>query len=214
MAAILEREGIDVTGVVSSTLPTISKTRIIGRTQQLLRLDIESRDLPPVAESERLAERARALVSKVHAVVLSDYAKGALTAVALPLCNRGSAGSEDSCARRSKVIGLQQVCGCDDDLSESRRARRGDGCACAPHGRTARRRSETHRSEQSRVSDRDHEREGNQCPAACFGGWQRDLPFTGAGARGLRCLRCRGYGDCYAHCMSRGRIARSRMQLN
>lgn len=83
LAAILERANVDTVGVVSSSLPTISKTRIVGRNQQLLRLDIESRDLPPAIEAQRLLERAAELATKVHAVILSDYAKGALTA---PLC--------------------------------------------------------------------------------------------------------------------------------
>jgi D-beta-D-heptose 7-phosphate kinase/D-beta-D-heptose 1-phosphate adenosyltransferase len=77
--AILDRAGVDTVGVVTSSLPTISKTRIVGRMQQLLRLDIESRDVPPTVEMERLIERATSLVDKVHAVVLSDYAKGALS---------------------------------------------------------------------------------------------------------------------------------------
>jgi D-beta-D-heptose 7-phosphate kinase/D-beta-D-heptose 1-phosphate adenosyltransferase len=79
LAAILERAGIDTVGVVSTSLPTISKTRIVGRTQQLLRLDIESRDTPPAVEAQRLHDRATELVAKVHAVILSDYAKGALS---------------------------------------------------------------------------------------------------------------------------------------
>jgi len=79
LAAILERAGIDTVGVVSTSLPTISKTRIVGRTQQLLRLDIESRDTPPAAEAQRLQNRATELVPKVHAVILSDYAKGSLS---------------------------------------------------------------------------------------------------------------------------------------
>jgi D-beta-D-heptose 7-phosphate kinase/D-beta-D-heptose 1-phosphate adenosyltransferase len=79
LAAILERAGIDTVGVVSSSLPTISKTRIVGRTQQLLRLDIESRDTVPPADAQRLQQRATDLVAKVHAVILSDYAKGALS---------------------------------------------------------------------------------------------------------------------------------------
>ena len=80
LAALLDRAGVDTVGVVSSSLPTISKTRIVGRMQQMLRLDIESRDLPPLIEAQRLQERAIGLVGKVHAVILSDYAKGALTA--------------------------------------------------------------------------------------------------------------------------------------
>ena len=65
--------------MVTGSLPTISKTRIVGRNQQLLRLDIESRDSAPAVEMQRLEERAVGLAGKVHAVILSDYAKGALT---------------------------------------------------------------------------------------------------------------------------------------
>jgi D-beta-D-heptose 7-phosphate kinase/D-beta-D-heptose 1-phosphate adenosyltransferase len=83
LAAILHTARINTAGVVTSTLPTISKTRIVGRTQQLLRLDIESREPYPQAESQNLTDRAVELTSKVHAVILSDYAKGALTQ---PLC--------------------------------------------------------------------------------------------------------------------------------
>ncbi len=79
LASILSRAGVDTVGVVSSSLPTISKTRIVGRTQQLLRLDIESRDTPPATEAIDLQQRATELVAKVHAVILSDYAKGALS---------------------------------------------------------------------------------------------------------------------------------------
>lgn len=80
LSGILQRAGIDTVGVIPSSLPTISKTRIVGRMQQLLRLDIESRDAPSAAEAQRLRERATDLVTKVHAVILSDYAKGALSA--------------------------------------------------------------------------------------------------------------------------------------
>jgi D-beta-D-heptose 7-phosphate kinase/D-beta-D-heptose 1-phosphate adenosyltransferase len=79
LAKLLELAGIDTLGIVTSSLPTISKTRIVARTQQMLRLDIESRDAYPAEESARLQARAVELVAKVHAVILSDYAKGALT---------------------------------------------------------------------------------------------------------------------------------------
>jgi len=80
LAAFLDKAGVDTTGVVTTSLPTISKTRILGRMQQLLRLDIESRERPSAEDQQHLQERVEQLVSKVHAVVLSDYAKGALTA--------------------------------------------------------------------------------------------------------------------------------------
>ncbi len=80
LEAALAEAKVDTVGVVTAALPTVSKTRIVGRTQQLLRLDIESRDQPAAEDRERLRERVAALVPKVHAVVLSDYAKGALSA--------------------------------------------------------------------------------------------------------------------------------------
>jgi D-beta-D-heptose 7-phosphate kinase/D-beta-D-heptose 1-phosphate adenosyltransferase len=79
LASIMQGAGIDTVCVVSSSLPTISKTRIVGRTQQLLRLNIESREKHPTIEAQRLLERATELAGKVHAVILSDYAKGALS---------------------------------------------------------------------------------------------------------------------------------------
>jgi D-beta-D-heptose 7-phosphate kinase/D-beta-D-heptose 1-phosphate adenosyltransferase len=76
LAAMLDAAKIDTLGVVTTTLPTISKTRIVGRQQQLLRLDIESKELHSAEDHEHLRERVEQLVGKVHAVVLSDYAKG------------------------------------------------------------------------------------------------------------------------------------------
>jgi len=79
LADMLELARIDTAGVVSSSLSTISKTRIVARTQQMLRLDIESRDAYPTEEHVRLKARAVELTAKVHAVILSDYAKGAMS---------------------------------------------------------------------------------------------------------------------------------------
>lgn len=76
---LLDAAGVDTVGVVTSTLPTTSKTRILARTQQMLRLDIETREEHSAEEAARLTERCVDLVPKVHAVVLSDYAKGALS---------------------------------------------------------------------------------------------------------------------------------------
>ena len=79
LSAILDAAKVDTLGVVTGSLPTVSKTRIVGRVQQLLRLDIESRDRPSAEDLAFLTDRVLALVEKVHAVILSDYAKGALT---------------------------------------------------------------------------------------------------------------------------------------
>ena len=79
LAAILERSAVDTLGVVSTALPTISKTRILGRNQQLLRLDIEGPGHPTAEDASRLLDRVSGLLDKVHAVILSDYAKGVLS---------------------------------------------------------------------------------------------------------------------------------------
>jgi D-beta-D-heptose 7-phosphate kinase/D-beta-D-heptose 1-phosphate adenosyltransferase len=79
LAAILDAANVNTLGVVTGSLPTISKTRIVGRVQQLLRLDIESLDDRPPVEDQRLLERATDLTAKMSAVILSDYAKGVLT---------------------------------------------------------------------------------------------------------------------------------------
>jgi D-beta-D-heptose 7-phosphate kinase/D-beta-D-heptose 1-phosphate adenosyltransferase len=80
LEAFLDAAKIDRSAVVTTELPTISKTRIVGRSQQLLRLDIESREKPGAADLRRLRELVEPMVGRVNAVVLSDYAKGALSA--------------------------------------------------------------------------------------------------------------------------------------
>ncbi len=79
LAKFLELAGVDTQGVVATALPTISKTRIVGRQQQLLRLDIESREKPSAADAAKLQSEMLRLVARVHAVVISDYAKGAVS---------------------------------------------------------------------------------------------------------------------------------------
>src|SRR5580692_1129507 len=47
LRALLAAAGVDFSGVITSCHPTISKTRIVSRNQQLLRLDVESPDPHP-----------------------------------------------------------------------------------------------------------------------------------------------------------------------
>ncbi len=79
LGRLLEAGGVDTVGVVTSALPTTSKTRILARAQQMLRLDIETREEHSADDVQRLTSRCVELVRKVHAIVLSDYAKGVLT---------------------------------------------------------------------------------------------------------------------------------------
>jgi D-beta-D-heptose 7-phosphate kinase/D-beta-D-heptose 1-phosphate adenosyltransferase len=80
LSAILTAAGVDASGMVVAGQPTISKTRIVSRHQQLLRLDVESSTPHTEAENQALLERSIALAGTTDAVILSDYDKGALSA--------------------------------------------------------------------------------------------------------------------------------------
>ncbi len=83
LRSLLAPAKVDLSGMVASCHPTISKTRVTARNQQLLRLDVESAEPRPAAEHQALLERGLELVRTADAVILSDYDKGALSA---PLC--------------------------------------------------------------------------------------------------------------------------------
>jgi D-beta-D-heptose 7-phosphate kinase/D-beta-D-heptose 1-phosphate adenosyltransferase len=79
LSALLTTAGVDASGMIVSGHSTISKTRIVSRNQQLLRLDVESAESHPSAEQQALLERSLQLVRTADGVILSDYDKGALT---------------------------------------------------------------------------------------------------------------------------------------
>ncbi|ADV82214.1 D-glycero-beta-D-manno-heptose-7-phosphate kinase [Terriglobus saanensis] len=79
MRLLRESRGVDCSCVVEGGRPTISKTRIVSRTQQMLRLDVESREAAAAEEIDELLQRVLVALDRVDAVILSDYAKGALT---------------------------------------------------------------------------------------------------------------------------------------
>jgi D-beta-D-heptose 7-phosphate kinase/D-beta-D-heptose 1-phosphate adenosyltransferase len=58
--------------------PTVSKTRIVARRQQMLRLDVEQVDGHSQKDRDALRESALKLAEAADAIVLSDYAKGVL----------------------------------------------------------------------------------------------------------------------------------------
>jgi D-beta-D-heptose 7-phosphate kinase/D-beta-D-heptose 1-phosphate adenosyltransferase len=84
LAAKLQALAIDPSGLFRDReRPTILKTRIIAGQQQVVRVDHE-KDHPLCAENgRRFQEACLAAIDKADAVLLSDYAKGALT---LELC--------------------------------------------------------------------------------------------------------------------------------
>jgi D-glycero-beta-D-manno-heptose-7-phosphate kinase len=79
LAALLEAENVTTLFHLDAQLPTTVKLRVIGRQQQLLRIDFET---PPSREvlEDKLGD-FESLVDTVDAVILSDYGKGGLTHV-------------------------------------------------------------------------------------------------------------------------------------
>jgi D-beta-D-heptose 7-phosphate kinase/D-beta-D-heptose 1-phosphate adenosyltransferase len=79
LAARLKSEGIVASLVVSEGFPTITKQRILGGRQQMLRVDSERLDARPQADYDSLVSAVLEHLPNSDAVILSDYAKGALT---------------------------------------------------------------------------------------------------------------------------------------
>jgi D-beta-D-heptose 7-phosphate kinase/D-beta-D-heptose 1-phosphate adenosyltransferase len=75
----LRSKGITPVFVSCAGFPTITKTRILGGQQQLLRLDSERLADHSPADYDRLIESVLSQLPGCHAVILSDYAKGVLT---------------------------------------------------------------------------------------------------------------------------------------
>ena len=79
LSACLRSNGIEPHFVVSAEFPTITKTRILGGQQQMLRLDFERLGARGQAAYEQLIKETLALLTGCDALVISDYAKGAIT---------------------------------------------------------------------------------------------------------------------------------------
>ena len=79
LAALLEKERVTTMFHKDPQLPTTVKLRVIGRQQQLLRIDFET---PPSREVlEDKLDDFESLVDDVDVIILSDYGKGGLTHV-------------------------------------------------------------------------------------------------------------------------------------
>ncbi len=85
LAGILKDQGINCAFATADDRPTITKTRVQSRGQQLIRLDEENAIAMP---GDSMREALRGALDGAGAVVLSDYGKGALDDVAamIALC--------------------------------------------------------------------------------------------------------------------------------
>jgi D-beta-D-heptose 7-phosphate kinase/D-beta-D-heptose 1-phosphate adenosyltransferase len=76
---LLKDLGVDPAGLVPVPgRPTTRKTRIIARSQQVVRFDRETFEPPPPAASRALLRAADAAIRRVHGVIVEDYGKGVL----------------------------------------------------------------------------------------------------------------------------------------
>ena len=90
LAAMLKKDGVRASLHKDRSVRTIQKLRVIGRRQQLLRIDFER---PPSREvlASKLEEFKRAL-PECGAVILSDYGKGGLAHIAEMIRSARKAG--------------------------------------------------------------------------------------------------------------------------
>ncbi|MEO8945240.1 MAG: PfkB family carbohydrate kinase [Gemmatimonadaceae bacterium] len=78
LTRMLSAAGASVAGVLPSDKPTTTKTRIVARAQQLVRVDEEDDADATGTDTEALAEAVRTVVRTADALVLEDYNKGVL----------------------------------------------------------------------------------------------------------------------------------------
>ncbi|MCE5333215.1 MAG: bifunctional D-glycero-beta-D-manno-heptose-7-phosphate kinase/D-glycero-beta-D-manno-heptose 1-phosphate adenylyltransferase HldE [Desulfobacteraceae bacterium] len=81
---ILRESGVGTELVPIPGRPTITKTRVMAREQQILRIDEEEVSPPPEDARERVLSLLDGLIPGRQAVILSDYGKGVLLDPAIP----------------------------------------------------------------------------------------------------------------------------------
>lgn len=83
----MKGRGIGVGGLVTtSERPTTHKLRVVARTQQIVRVDVESRDKLAAESEAKLVAQVKASADSAHAIVISDYAKGVVTPAVVTTC--------------------------------------------------------------------------------------------------------------------------------
>ena len=105
---IFGKAGIDNTGVIKTKdRPTVTKTRIAGHarqsvTQQIVRVDRKSDELPSIEIQNQLAEFIKQELASVQAIVCSDYGDGVFTPTVIEACLQGDRATARH--RRDRVI--------------------------------------------------------------------------------------------------------------
>jgi len=76
----LKKRDIDVTGLIDDeNKRTISKVRVFGRNQQLLRFDYEKKGYVDSQTENNIFNFVSKILDEIDAIIISDYAKGTIT---------------------------------------------------------------------------------------------------------------------------------------
>ncbi len=77
---LLKQQGVETDYLITDpSRPTTRKMRIIGGSQQLLRVDWENREYITVKTAQKVSDTLKALSKDADAVIISDYGKGVIT---------------------------------------------------------------------------------------------------------------------------------------
>lgn len=77
LSELLNRVGILTDGlIITSDFPTIVKTRIIARHQQVVRVDREKNILTTIKEVKKIVSHVKTLLPHIDAIIIEDYGKG------------------------------------------------------------------------------------------------------------------------------------------
>lgn len=80
LVGLLDECNVDRRGIIESPhRPTTTKTRVMARGQQMVRVDSETRTSLDAAIEKRLLETIQSSLEGCHACILSDYNKGVLS---------------------------------------------------------------------------------------------------------------------------------------
>ncbi len=83
----MKKRGIGTDALVTTPeRPTTHKLRVVARTQQIVRVDVESRDKLAADSEAKLVAQIEASTAGADALVISDYAKGVVTDGVIKAC--------------------------------------------------------------------------------------------------------------------------------
>lgn len=78
LSAMLTEIGVRKRGLLTVSRPTTRKTRVVARSQQLVRIDDESDDDLTPADASRMVDAIEDAIADADALILEDYNKGVL----------------------------------------------------------------------------------------------------------------------------------------